>query len=654
MSKAHVIMLPFPAQGHVTPLMELSHRLVDHGFEVTFVNTEMHHARVLRALPAAAAVLGGIHLASIPDGLANDEDRSDVNKLTDSCRRNMPGNLERLVAEMEAAGRPKVRWLVGDLTAGFCFEAVKKLGIRVASLWPASAACLAAMLNIPKLIDEGLFGDHGWPERDETLQLGPGMPPLQTSLMPWMDKTGVPIAHPALFEVFSRINKFNEFAEVVVCNSFHEAETGAFPDILAIGPLFADRKPVGHLLPEDERCIKWLDGHPDRSVVYVAFGSMAIFHPRELEELADGLELTGRPFLWVVRPDFTPGLGKAWLHEFRQRVAGKGMIVSWCSQQQVLAHRAVACFVSHCGWNSTMEGMTNGVPFLCWPYFCDQFLNRSYITSVWRTGLAVAPDADGIITREELRGKVEQVVADAEIRERARLFKDAARRCISQGGVLVRELRKVCEATESHCGCNSTIEGVLHGVPFLCCPYFADQFCNQSYVYNVWKTGLKLCSNEQGVVTKEEIRAKVVQLLGDEHIKARAIMWKNKACASIREGGSSHENLLRLALRGGDGACMPTPAVYCIGPLVNGGGKSAESGGERHECLTWLDEQPKRSVVFLCFGSKGAFSSAQLREIARGLERSGHRFLWAVRSPPEEQSQFPEPELERLLPAGFL
>jgi signal-transduction protein with cAMP-binding, CBS, and nucleotidyltransferase domain len=65
-------------------------------------------------------------------------------------------------------------------------------------------------------------------------------------------------------------------------------------------------------------------------------------------------------------------------------------------------------------------------------------------------------------------------------------------------------------------------------------------------VYNVWKTGLKLCSNEQGVVTREEIKEKVVQLLRDEDIKARAVMWKNVACASIREGGSSHANLLKL------------------------------------------------------------------------------------------------------------
>ncbi|EAY92523.1 hypothetical protein OsI_14262 [Oryza sativa Indica Group] len=102
------------------------------------------------------------------------------------------------------------------------------------------------------------------------------------------------------------------------------------------------------------------------------------------------------------------------------------------------------------------------------------------------------------------------------------------------------------------------------------------------------------------------------------------------------------------------GVCVPdkpTPRVYCIGPLVDA---AAGKNGERHPCLAWLDAQPRQSVVFLCFGSKGAFPAAQLKDIARGLESSGHRFLWAVRSPPEEQSTSPEPDLERLLPAGFL
>uniref|UniRef100_J3M930 Uncharacterized protein n=1 Tax=Oryza brachyantha TaxID=4533 RepID=J3M930_ORYBR len=104
------------------------------------------------------------------------------------------------------------------------------------------------------------------------------------------------------------------------------------------------------------------------------------------------------------------------------------------------------------------------------------------------------------------------------------------------------------------------------------------------------------------------------------------------------------------------GICVPdkpTPRVYCIGPLIDAR-KKGTSGGERHACLPWLDSQPRQSVVFLCFGSKGAFSEPQLKEIARGLESSGHRFLWAVRSPPEEQITSPEPDLERLLPAGFL
>ncbi|XP_072147082.1 UDP-glycosyltransferase 83A1-like [Setaria viridis] len=441
MAKAHILVLSFPAQGHVTPLMELSHRLVDQGFEVTFVNTEMQHARVLSALPAGgAAVLGGIHLASIPDGLANDEDRKDLSKLVDSCYQHMPGHLERLVAEMEAAGRPKFKWLVGDMTLGACSEAAKKLGVRLASFWTASAACLAIMLNIPKLVEEGLINEQGWPERDETFQVAPEMPPLHTTRMPWMVEMGAPVGNPALFQALTRFYKLENLGEVVICNSFHEAEIGAFKlfsNLMPIGPLFADQelqKPVGHFLPEDESCIKWLDAQPDRSVVYVAFGSLAIFDTRQFEEVAEGLELTGRPFLWVVRPDFTVGLSKAWLAEFQQRVAGMGIIVSWCSQQQVLAHRAVACFVSHCGWNSTMEGVRNGVPFLCWPYFCDQYLDRTYITDVWKTGVAVSPGADGIVTKEELRSKVEQVLGDDDIKERAQLFMDASRRCIGGSG----------------------------------------------------------------------------------------------------------------------------------------------------------------------------------------------------------------------------
>ncbi|KAM0863705.1 hypothetical protein ACQ4PT_044411 [Festuca glaucescens] len=110
----------------------------------------------------------------------------------------------------------------------------------------------------------------------------------------------------------------------------------------------------------------------------------------------------------------------------------------------------------------------------------------------------------------------------------------------------------------------------------------------------------------------------------------------------------------------GAGLCtppgLPTPPVYCIGPLV----KQEEVGVKRGaECLAWLDSQPKASVVFLCFGSLGLFSAEQIREIAVGLEASGRRFLWVVRSPPSDDpgkkfEKTPEPDLDVLLPEGFL
>ncbi|XP_059665010.1 UDP-glycosyltransferase 88A1-like [Cornus florida] len=111
-----------------------------------------------------------------------------------------------------------------------------------------------------------------------------------------------------------------------------------------------------------------------------------------------------------------------------------------------------------------------------------------------------------------------------------------------------------------------------------------------------------------------------------------------------------------------EGLCVtdgPTPTIYCIGPLIATYDGAGGGDGGKHECLMWLDSQPSRSVVFLCFGSLGLFSKEQLKEIAIGLERSGHRFMWVVRSPPsEDQSRRflapPEPDLDSLLPNGFL
>ena len=106
-----------------------------------------------------------------------------------------------------------------------------------------------------------------------------------------------------------------------------------------------------------------------------------------------------------------------------------------------------------------------------------------------------------------------------------------------------------------------------------------------------------------------------------------------------------------------DGSCVPkgtTPPVYCVGPLI----ANPDEGESQHACLTWLDSQPSKSVVFLCFGSRGSFSAEQVKEIAKGLENSGQRFLWVVKNPPKDNSKQSEEadeiDLECLMPEGFL
>nr|GFA97174.1 putative UDP-glucuronosyl/UDP-glucosyltransferase [Tanacetum cinerariifolium] len=99
-----------------------------------------------------------------------------------------------------------------------------------------------------------------------------------------------------------------EMAGRIICNSTMELDPGAFalfPNILPIGPLLATnshKKQVGHFWNEDSTCLTWLDQQPVSSVIYVAFGSFTIFNQTQFEELALGLELTNRSFLWVTRP----------------------------------------------------------------------------------------------------------------------------------------------------------------------------------------------------------------------------------------------------------------------------------------------------------------------------------------------------------------
>ncbi|KAK1269479.1 UDP-glycosyltransferase 83A1 [Acorus gramineus] len=438
----HALVIPYPAQGHVISLMELSHRLVDRGFVVTFVNTDFDHARVVASLPGPRPRTGPtpLRLVSIPDGLEPCADRNDIKRLTLAVQEYMPECLEELLMRAASEGSP-VTCVIADHCMAWALDVAKKMGLRAAAFSTASASMLVMALSIPKMIDDGTIGDDGVPtEPNRMIRLSPEMPPMNTTHV-WWNRFGDPSTNRVLFDYITRGNKsIDTAAEWVLCNSFSHVESSIFKYasiVRPIGPLLPGvrpGRPVGRYWPEDSSCEEWLDKQPPKSVVYVAFGSFTVFDPRQFQELALGLELMGQRFLWVVRPDVTEKMNRAFPRGFEERVAGRGRMVGWSPQQRVLAHPSVACFMSHCGWNSTMEGVTNGVPFLCWPYFADQFLNESYICDSWKIGLRLCKDVEGIVTKEEIEAKVEALLSDGEVVGRALELKEMAAMSISEGG----------------------------------------------------------------------------------------------------------------------------------------------------------------------------------------------------------------------------
>jgi len=159
----------------------------------------------------------------------------------------------------------------------------------------------------------------------------------------------------------------------------------------------------------DATCIGWLDAQRAGSVVYVSFGSwVGSIGPDKVRELALGLEATGRPFLWALKRDASWRAGLP--DGFADRVAGRGKLVDWAPQQDVLRHAAVGCYLTHCGWNSTLEAIQHGVRLLCYPVSGDQFINCAYITGVWRIGLRL----DGGMTRDDVVAGIGRVMDDGD------------------------------------------------------------------------------------------------------------------------------------------------------------------------------------------------------------------------------------------------
>jgi len=256
-------------------------------------------------------------------------------------------------------------------------------------------------------------------------------------------------------------------ARALLLNTFEELEGPVLshictrcPKIYTIGPLHLLLKlKLGYktttlqsqssnsLFEVDRSCMTWLDAQPLKSVIYVSFGSITKMTKNERMEFWYGLVNSKKRFLWVIRPDMVDGKDgdSQTPAELVEGTKERGYLVGWAPQEEVLAHPAIGGFLTHSGWNSTLESIVAGVPMLCWPYFADQQVNSRFVSEVWKLGMDMKDICDRVI--------VEKMVNDLMVEKREEFLKSTVKMAR-----LARE--SVSESGSSYCNFERLIEDI--------------------------------------------------------------------------------------------------------------------------------------------------------------------------------------------------
>jgi len=284
----------------------------------------------------------------------------------------------------------------------------------------------------------------------------PGMRNLRLKDLPDFIRTTDPndIMIKFIIEAADRVHEAN----AIVFNTSNELESDVIkalsikiPSIYAIGPLssFLNQSPQNHLASlgsnlwkEDIKVLEWLEYKEQDSVVYVNFGSITVMTPEQLLEFAWGLANSKKPFLCIIRPDLVIGGSIILSSEFVNETSDRGLIASWCPQEQALNHPSVGGFLTHCGWNSTLESISAGVPMLCWPFFAEQPTNCRYICNEWEIGIEI----DTNVKKEEVEKLINELMVGQKgkkMRQKAMELKKKAEEDTRPGGFSYMNLEKV-------------------------------------------------------------------------------------------------------------------------------------------------------------------------------------------------------------------
>ncbi|KAL3728727.1 hypothetical protein ACJRO7_033331 [Eucalyptus globulus] len=464
---AHAVCVPFPAQGHINPMMQLAKLLLARGVFVTFVNTEFNHRRLLRS--KGLDLLRGLEnfrFETIPDGLPpSDRDATqDSPALCDSLRKNCLGPFKKLLARIKSDEVvPPVSCVISDGMMSFASKAARELGVPEVQFWTASACGFMGYLQYKELVKRGIvpFEDEDFLNNgtlDDPVDWIPGMRNIRLRDIPSFIRTTD--LNDILFDFVGEEAQHCLKSSAILFHTFNELEHEVLekiadmsPRIYCTGPLSLLVQDIpsssvksfrSNLWKEDYSCLEWLDQREAESVVYVNYGSMIVMTEEHLKEFAWGLANSKHPFLWVIRPDVVGGDSAILPQEFLEEVKDRGFLTTWCPQDQVLLHGSVGAFLTHCGWNSTLEAICGGVPLICWPFFAEQQTNCRYACTEWGIGMEVNQD----VRREEIEALVQDVMEGArgkKMRENTKKWKERALEAAGRGGSSYNDFNRFIE-----------------------------------------------------------------------------------------------------------------------------------------------------------------------------------------------------------------
>ncbi|KAF1888444.1 hypothetical protein Lal_00011215 [Lupinus albus] len=446
--KTCIAMVPSPGLSHLIPLVEFAKKLVEqhHNIYVTFLiptlgSTSSSMIQILNNLPPNInfTILPQINTHQLPQNVHF------VTKMSLTVKLSLPFLHEALKS---LTCTTNLAALVFGMFSVDALEVAKQFNLLSYVFYATGAIFLSFSFSLPK-IDDSVFT-----ELTNTVNIPGCVVPYKVKDLP------DPIPYERSSKSIVGRTKILSLVDGVIVNSFTDLEGDA---IRALQEKRLNGKnalcvyPVGPIIQSKStnnenqfECIEWLNTQPQKSVLYVSFGSGGTLSQDQINELAFGLELSNQKFLWVMRAPSNSS-SSAYLTRqkenpldylpigFLERTKAQGLVIpSWAPQIQVLSHGSIAAFLSHCGWNSTLESVVHGVPIIAWPLFAEQRMNAVTLTQVLKVAIRVKVDEEsGIVKRDEI-GKVIKRIMEGnegfEICKRIKNLSDAASDALCENG----------------------------------------------------------------------------------------------------------------------------------------------------------------------------------------------------------------------------